>query len=147
MALIKHSATAAAFTAATTALDSLANATASAALNEYDNSASGARYKNGLWRLYVDPASAPTSGKTIELFILYAQDGTNYPEGSAGVNPSGSHFVGSFIVRADAGFQRLDLLTPLLPFKLKPLLLNNMGQAFAATGNILTLVPFADELV
>ncbi len=88
------------------------------------------------FELQVRGAVAFTLNKPIELYILPSLDGTNYPDGDDSTAPPQTAYVGAFIVRAVATQQRIHLGgVRVPPFKWKPLLINNGGQAFTNTDN------------
>ncbi len=146
--LVKWSTFSAATSLHTTSLDSLASGAISTQSSEYANATSGNRYTHATFQLLVDPASAPTSGKTIDLYILPAIDGSTYPEGTTSVSPSGTHYVGSFIVRGVDTAQRLVLTNvPLPPTDFTVLIVNNSGVNFASSGNVLSMIVYGYELI
>jgi hypothetical protein len=148
MAVHKYGAVSAVQTMLTTELNSLANAATSNASSAFANSGSGNRYLQALFELVCTFASAPTAGKPVDLYILPTVDGTNYADGGGSTVPSAASYAGSFAVRNSASAQRLVLEGIVLPpgdFKL--LLINNSGQAMAASGNTLKMVAYAMETV
>lgn len=135
-------------TVASTELNSLGSAPNGATGAEYDNSASGERWTEGLLELNVDFASAPTEGAAIEVYMLFAPDGTNYGNVNTAATPSELYpsRVGSFVVAATSAAQRLHLPVRLMPFKTKFHFVNRSGQAFPASGSTVTLYPFTTEV-
>lgn len=76
---------------------------------------------------------APSAGKTMEVYLLYAADGTNYEDGSAAVDPPANP-VGVFPVRNVTGNQRMSLCgVPLEPFRFKILCKSELDQTATAT--------------
>lgn len=146
--LVKWSTFSAATSMLTTELNSLASAAISAQSSEYANATSGNRYTHATFQLLVEFVSAPTSGKTVDLYILPAIDGSTYPEGGTGVSPSGTHYAGSFIVRNSDADQYLVLTNvPLPPTDFKVLLVNNAGQNMESSGNVLSMIVYGYEIV
>lgn len=125
----------------TTELNSLANATYSAAGTEYDNTA-----QLDVWaiaQLTVTYGTNPTVNSPVHLWALGTLDGTNYEDGSASLRPPDDAFVGSFQLYNNTSAQKLFTR----PFKLKPIKLklivyNLGGQTMAASGNKVTLYTF-----
>lgn len=140
-------------TLASTELNSLANA-ASALSAEYDNATND--YTFGIFELTVTFGVAPTAGKTVDLYIIPATDGTNYSTtitGASGYGQSTS-YVSSFPLQAVTTLQRLSsggigyrgaIFLP--PTKFKALLINNSGQAFPASGSTLKMIPYQRQSV
>lgn len=146
MALHKHAAAGATQTLLTTELNSLANGAASAASTVFANSSSGNRYTVALLELYCTFGTAPTDGKTVDLYVLYSNNGTEFADGGGSVKPRASSYVGSFDVRNVNTAQRLYLTVQLMvgaDFKL--VLVNNAGQTMASSGNTLEMTPYAME--
>ncbi len=79
-------------------------------------------------------AIAPTVSTRIDLFILYAVDGTNYEEGGVGAAPIKSLAL-SFTVIADTNAHRAHFALDLIhPFPFKVILFNNAtGQTATVT--------------
>ncbi len=147
MALQKHTAVSASSTLLTTEMNSLATGNRTNASAAVDNDGSSNRYLFGTFELVCTFGSAPTAGRTVDLYFLPTLDGTNYADGSSSVVPSDSGYVGSFAVRAVNTAQRL-LLTgvPLPPTDFKVIVANNSGQTMAASGNTLKIVMSAYEV-
>lgn len=79
--------------------------------------------------------TAPTTGKTLELHLTYALDGTNYEEVSAFT------LIASFSPDADTSTHRRELIRnwPLLPFAFKIVVKNvDTGQTITITLNAYT---------
>jgi hypothetical protein len=139
---------------ATTALNSLA-ANAGALSDAYDNSNSSNLFLWGSLELLVGFASNPAVGALIDVHLLTAMDGSNYAEGTTGASAAtqgSATLVGSFVVaRAQTAAQRLVLgaggygsAEPLIrmpPSLLKFLIVNRAAVAFAATSNVLKILP------
>jgi hypothetical protein len=112
----------------------------------FDNSQAGNQYFWADFELVVTFAAAPTAGTTVDIYILETLDGTNYGDGTTGLAVA-SHFVGSFPVRAVATAQRIMIRgIPLSPVKFQVQIYNNgTGQAFAASGNTLKMLPYREQ--
>lgn len=140
-------------TLASTELNSLANAAGALGV-EYDNSTNLMPF--GVFELTVTFGSAPTAGRTVDLYIVPASDGTNYATnvtGSSGYAQS-TGYVGSFVLQAVTTLQRLNLggigargTLFLPPTKFKAYLLNNSGQAFPSSGSTLKMVGYQRQSV
>ena len=78
-------------------------------------------------------ASAPVADRTLDLYVQYAPDGTNW-EDSTGARPSAMGLVGSFVLDNTASAQR-KLITGvlLLPFRCRFQLVNKSGFALSGT--------------
>lgn len=121
-----------------TELNALASAGRSAAGTEVDNGTNLDMY--GVLELQVTFGTAPSAGGYVEIYMVTAPNGTNYEDGSDTVDPGTHKLVDRIPVRAVTTAQRLSgRLIPLLPEKMKFLLYNGSGQAFPASGSILTL--------
>lgn len=79
-------------------------------------------------------AVAPAANTRIDVYVLYAADGTNYEEGGVGVNPIKA-LGPSITVVADTNAHRWFFSVDLLhPYKCKVLLRNNgTGQTMTVT--------------
>jgi len=87
-----------------------------------------------------EQASARDAGGRVDLYILPQSDGTNYPYGGDALDPSPNHWVGSFVFDA-AVTARYEVLRGILlpPADFHVLVINETGQALAATLNTLTM--------
>lgn len=145
MASIKYEA-GAIQTLMSTELNSLANGSNKLASSGYDNGAN--LYLYGLFECNVTFGTNPTAGNLINLYLVPAPDGTNYDDGTDSIVPPSTFYVGGFPVRAVTTAQKIGLglvaqaLIPLPPVLFKPLLINNSGQAFPASGSTLKMVPY-----
>lgn len=125
----------------TTALNSLADNTITAASTEVDNSTGLDTY---FWlELNVTYGTNPGDAvPTVDVYMTQAPDGTNYESAplTGGAN-QGHMFVGAFPVRATTSAQRV-VIGPFAmpPHKLKFYLDNQTGQATASSGNTLDIV-------
>ncbi len=126
-------------------LDALANGSRTNAGLEIANQTNLDQF--GKLELTVDFVSAPSATATVSIYMVTAPDGTNYEDGSSTVDPGAHTLVCTIPVRADTAAQRLcSKVFALEPAKTKFILLNNTGQAFPATGSILTLYTSNDEV-
>lgn len=121
---------------ATASLNSLANATAvtGAAI---DNSSSKKLYM----QLHLYLASANLSASTnpgIEIYLLVSQDGTNYDDDDT----VGTYALTIPVAATSATHRKVSGLIQIPPTKFKVKLLNQTGQAFAASGNTLYMTTF-----
>lgn len=138
MPLTKYSTLGTATSLITTGMNSLANdgrAGSSAVANSTN------RNTLGVFELVVTFGTAPTAGRTVDLFLVPALDGTNYADGhDAAVDPTANSYAGSFVVRGVNTAQRLVVTDVQLPAtNFKAVVVNRAGQAFAASGNVLTV--------
>ncbi len=128
--------TAAAATALSTELNSLANGSYCTASAAIDNSTNLDLFDQ--LELNVTYGVAPSTGGTVDVFLLPSLDGTNYPDGGGATAPAPENQVGSFTLRAVTTAQRLSLRDiPIPPGLFKYVLKNSAGQAMAASGNTL----------
>lgn len=146
MALDKWSALGTLTTYLSTGLDGLAsaaNAIGAAIANQTDKN------KLMIVELVVTFGTAPAAGKSVDLYAVFSADGTNYSDGDGTVDPPITSYLASFPVRAVTTAQRIVIPNiPLLaPASLKLVLLNESGQAFAATGNTLKYATYNTEIV
>lgn len=128
-----------------TELNSLGNGSRTNAGTAFDNSASLHQY--ACLELNVQFGSNPSSGATVDVFMIMAPDGTNYGDGSSSVSPGTQHLIAVIQVNANTNAQRLhSRMFTLPPCKVKFLLNNNTGQSFPASGSTLKLFTANDEL-
>lgn len=119
-----------------TELNSLGNG--SAALGAaYDNGNASNLYQflNGL-ELNVTFGSSPTNGNLINLYLVFALDGTNYADNAS----NAPMYLGGFVLVNDTSAHRYPfispggvLLIPPVPFKIRAV--NNSGVSFPASGS------------
>jgi hypothetical protein len=87
------------------------------------------------FELNVTFAVAPTENSQVELYIVWAIDGTNYETNSSEGRPKNG-YVGGFIVDNVTTAQRItvpNVLVPPMDFKI--MVINKTGQAFPASGS------------
>lgn len=129
----------------TTELNSLANGSSVVGTTEYDNSASANLYFWADFEMSVTYVTAPTNMTPVEIFIIPAENGTDYADADTS-NPPRGLLAGAFMVRNTTATQRIvarGLSLPAAKFKL--MVRNNTGQAFAASGNTITMYPYRTQ--
>lgn len=131
-------------TVLTTELNSLANAARSAVGTEIDNGTNLDQY--GKVEIVLG-SLASVAGGTLTLYMVTAPGGTNYEDGSATVDPGAHTIVAVMGVNAATAAKRImSPVFPMQPGKSKFILRQDLGVAFAATGNTVTLYTSNDEL-
>lgn len=89
--------------------------------------------------LTVTYGTNPSVGATVDVYLIVALDGTNYEDGASGAPGTPApvtSLIASFPIKANTSLQRVTIRNVILPPGLfKYLLLNNTGQAMAASGN------------
>lgn len=135
---VTYSAPSAIATYLTTELNSLADAGNKLGA-KIDNEADGENEMFLDVELYVSTqGSARDAGAYIELYLLSSVDGTNFGYGSDSLDPPASSLLDVFLLDAATTARYLTLANlQLPPLDFKLLLINNTGQAFAATANTL----------
>lgn len=123
----------------TTELNSLSNGSAALGV-EYDNTSNG--YTRAILELNVTFGSNPTVGRTCDIYLIAAPDGTNYDD--SWNNPAA--FKGGIPVQVNTSAQKItlgagqqEIVIPGLKFKFR--LYNNSAVAFPASGSTLKLIP------
>jgi len=99
------------------------------------------------WELVLGSAAFTTADSAIELYIIPAVDGTNYPNWTGNVTTdepeNNAHYVGSFTTSQETEAQRLVLRAiDLPPGKWKAALRSRAGVSLAASGNTLKFRPW-----
>ena len=134
MATTRHKAFTAAIAAVlTTDLNSLANAGTSAATAALDNGTALDLFAD-LTLTVATQGGARTGGAHVTVYIVQALDGTNYDDVHAG---TAEIFAVFSLDAATTARQITRRDIPIPPGLYKLFLVNNTGQAFAASGNIL----------
>lgn len=129
----------------TTELNSLADGAFSAAGTEYDNSAGLHRF--GMCEINLASLN-PTAGAYLQLFMIAAYDGTNYPDAPSSTNP-GLQYLCTPILNVTTGSATKRIMTPVFalpPAKIKFVLFQDVNVAFAASGNTVELFTADDEV-
>lgn len=138
---------------ATTELNSLANAAGALGV-EFGNTTN--LYTFAMFELTVTFGSAPTAGRTVDLYIVPAVDGTNYATNVTGASgyAQSTHYAGSFPLQAVTTLQRLTIggsgmrgTLYIPPTKFKLYVLNNSAVAFPASGSTLKMLPYQRQSV
>lgn len=139
MAVTKWQTPASVETILTSTLDSLATGNNKITTTAVSNDASSELTLYGDFILSLAlQASARDSGARVDLYLLPRSDGTNYPYGSDSLVPSNNQFVGSFLFDAAITARHAILRNIILPpMDFQVLVINQTGQAFASSGNIL----------
>lgn len=134
MATTKHKAyTAAIASVLTTDLNSLANAGTSVASAALDNSTNLDLFADLTFTIATQ-GSARSAGANVAVYMVQALDGTNYDDVNAGTSELVAVFSFDAATTARQSTRR-DI--PIPPGLYKFFVVNNTGQAFAASGNIL----------
>ncbi len=84
-----------------------------------------------------------TAGTTVDIYLIPAYDGTNYPDNQN----MASVFLGSFPMRAATAHViplrgPMGALIAIPPCKFKVRVMNNSGQNFPASGSTLKMLPY-----
>lgn len=100
------------------------------------------------FELQVQHSTNPSAGGYYALYIVTAQDGTNYADGTDGtVVPPANALVGTFPVRAVTTAQRVALRRVILPpTKWKAVVINKSGQAASADSLQLYYRPYNEVI-
>lgn len=92
--------------------------------------------------------SSPTDGTELEVYILYAADGTNYQDGDASPTDPKGGYVGSFVARNLTTTQRpAPIQVRLKPFKFKVLVKSELDQNITNTSLTVELRTYNEETV
>lgn len=134
MATTKHkSYTAAIASVLTTDLNSLGSGSTSAASSALDNTSNLDLFAD-LTLTVATQGSARSAGANVSVYMVMALDGTNYDD----VQSSTAELVAVFTLDAATTARQLTRRDiPIPPGLYKYFVVNNTGQAFAASGNIL----------
>jgi hypothetical protein len=129
----------------TTELNALASGSRSGVGSAVDNGANLDQW--GKLQIEVTFGSSPSAGGYLLLYMVAANDGTNYDSGSSSLTPGAHTIVGTVEVQPTTNAQRLSTR----PFRLPPspvkfLLGNGASVAFPASGSTVELFTANDEV-
>jgi hypothetical protein len=102
--------------------------------------------------LFVDFVSAPTAGGVISLYFSQAMDGTNYTttvDDRFAIHACDFIVANTTVAQVIPGrvfFGPTQRMGVIPPFKLKPYIVNGSDQAFPATGSLVKMRTFNEEL-
>ena len=82
-------------------------------------------------------AGARDAGAYVSLYLLKSTDGTNYDFGADALAPPPGTWANNFTFDADTAARYVSVEIAVPPSKFKLMVINNTGQAFAATLNTL----------
>ena len=142
MATITWSAPDAAESLMTTELNAVASSANAITGTAVSNDAAGELDLYATFELYLATQGGNrAAGARVDMYFLPEIDGSNYSFGGASLDPSPSSFAGTFQLDAGVTTARYTLLTmvPLPPHDFHIVLINETGQALAATGNTLKM--------
>lgn len=113
---------------------------------EIDNTGNGDMYMD--LELYLaTQGSARDSGAYVAVYILPSVDGTNFCYGGDSLDPPSNTWRANFLFDAATTARYSTITHVLLPAgKLKLLVMNETGQAFAGTGNTLKYTLYNEEI-
>jgi len=122
-----------------TELDSLGSGSNKITTSALSNDGVNEKFMYADFTLYLaEQASARSAGARVDLYILPASDGTNYPYGGDSLDPASNHWVASFLFDAAVTARYTTVRGVLLPpFNFHVLVVNETGQALASSGNTL----------
>jgi hypothetical protein len=98
--------------------------------------------------LYIaEQGSARSAGAYVTLYLVPSVDGTNYTYGGDALTPPATCLVGDFVLDATVTARYVSLpCIAIPPTKFKLLVINETGQAFAASGNTLKYRTYNREI-
>lgn len=148
---ILYSAWSALTTYLTTTLNSLANGAIDIGGTIIDNTAN--KHHNLAAELVLASVDlSAQTGLTVELYLVPSIDDTNYADDGTDASttdlPPGSSHVGTFTIQKTSAAHRSAIVCKkcLQALKYTPVLKNNTGVAFAASGNILKMKTNSDQV-
>jgi len=103
------------------------------------NDAAGELYMFADVELYLATTTSRGTDARVELYLLPTVDGSNYAYGGASLDPANNTHVGDFQLDASATAARYVVLRNILlpPEDFRFLIINEIGVAFASSGNTL----------
>ncbi len=117
---------------------------------EYNNADASNLWFWGDFVINVQFGTGPTAGRTIEVYLIPAPDGTTYADGSASYVPP-NLLIGAFVVQSTTAMQRMVLRgVSLPPAKFRALVRNNTNIAFTTTPEetqMLNMLPYRTQSV
>jgi hypothetical protein len=128
-------------TVLSTEFNSLANNAGTAASSAVDQATN--LDQKAYFELNVTFGSAPAAGTTVDLYLMYSLDGTNYADYTSGTTPvvNANNYVGSFVLANTTSAQRVHSPDVYLrAYKFKVAAVNKSGVAFPASGSTCKLV-------
>ena len=135
-----------------TELDSLGSGSVAAISAEYANAANNHRWAS--YALSVDFASAPTSGGTVDLYLIPEIDLAAYATVTASTVPQLAYLICQFTVQNVAtaeiiggrSFVDGGLICQIPPLDYKFVVVNNTSQAFPASGSTIDQTTYNEEI-
>jgi len=132
------------FTALSTELNSLADASVCSASSAFDNDSSGQRFPSAMLEIYIAAQAAIRNQYGfVSVFLVPTTDGTNY--GNATAECLDNYLVGSYVLDSATTARYITAQIVLPPTDYKILLRNNTGQALASSGNTVKIRKFTAE--
>lgn len=131
----------------TTEMNSLANGARAITSAALSNDATNERFPYADLELSLaEQGTARSAGAYVEVYFLVELDATNYVFGGSSLTPPSNALVGVFPFDA-AVTARVNILTHLLlpQANFHVLVINQTGQAFASSGNTLTMRRYSVE--
>jgi hypothetical protein len=142
MATIKLEAHASQANIMTTELNSLGDG-ANKLSSAVSNDAAGELYMYADFELYIAATSSRAADNRVDLYLLQEQDATNYTYGGDSLDPPPNSWIGTFVFDAATAARYNHLRGIMLPpTDFKILLRNELGVAFASSGNTLKLIKY-----
>lgn len=144
MATFKWAEPTAISTLLSTEMNSLGNGSNKITTTAHDNTGANNRYMYADFEFYIaEQASARSAGAFVALYILPSVDGTNFAYGGDSLDPASDKWRANFQFDAVVTARYGTIEGILLPnAKFHVLVMNETGQAFAASGNTLKMVKY-----
>jgi hypothetical protein len=128
----------------TTELNSLADGAFCAKGSEVNNTDG---WTHGVLELVLGSPGGVPADPWVDVYLLKAPDGTNYEDGDGTNDPSPNAKVATIRIREEQEAHRIaSEVIELPPCKFKAVIGNEIGQAFAATGNTLKVLKAVREV-